>query len=183
MNIAQAKIGSNAIRLGSLLLRRAYGIKPTKTLTTSQVDYLMNNQVAMGIGKFTPDYKMNLIKWTDWLNIFETYWGNRSDVFVYATDTDNWDGIWNCDCDNFAFYFSANMAMVFGINSATTVWGDWIRGKEKIGHYYNIIIALDDNNEPAPYLYEPMNGKWSKIENKVVKIEDAEYRSKWFIFF
>lgn len=161
------KLGALLIQLGQQLLRSEYQIKPVKEITSSGLFEIVKRDTGLGIGNQSLfDEKYAILKWTDWLRIFETYWQQDCPNSPYNYNTR--------DCDDYAFAFSSNMSMIFGINSAGVVsGGDFIwydtQGNEKGRgrHAFNTIVALNENNELQCYLYEPMRNEWTTYVNKV----------------
>ncbi len=95
----------------------------------------------------------NIIKW-DW-----------TDTRKYVTDT--------FDCDKFAMYFKARMAIDFGINAIGIVI-DY-----SAGHAYNLVI-LKSSQGINWYLYEPQNDSLFIFESRLPTLYKMDPGS-WYL--
>ena len=161
------KLGSLLIQLGQQLLRSEYKIKPIKEISSSELFNVVKRDTGLGVGNQSLfDEKYAILNWSDWLKIFETYWQQDCPNSPYNYNTR--------DCDDYAFAFTSNMSMIFGVNSAGVVSGGDFYWYNSIGqqtgtgrHAFNTIVALNEKGELQCYLYEPMKNEWTTYEKDV----------------
>jgi len=60
------------------------------------------------------------------------------------------------DCDNMAFYFSAEISRLFGLTSQPATYGDFDKGTFHDRHYWNTILC-EDKGALKLYTWEPKN--------------------------
>jgi hypothetical protein len=99
-----------------------------------------------------------------WLRLDGTYYSTDMNTFKKIVE---WD--WTdtrkyiadvFDCDKFAMYFKARMAIDFGINAVGVIL-DY-----SAGHAYNLVILRDPRGVVNYYLYEPQNDNLFTYEQR-----------------
>lgn len=145
----------NTIALGKwfgkysrFFLKNAFNLKPKK------ISY---NEMRAFLEKETKDQTLNyisladnyfyVIDWETWKRIIEVDW---TDHKKYIPDS--------YDCDNHAYSFASRMGEIYELNTAGVV-----HGQVNIGHFWNGIVALKDENL-ALYYYDPMREVYVKHE-------------------
>lgn len=185
------KLGAFFIQMGQQMLRNEYKIKPAKTILSTELFEIVKRDTGLGISNLSIfDTKYAILNWSDWLRIFETYWQQDCPNSPYQYEMR--------DCDDYAFAFTSNMSMIFGVNSAGVVTGGdflWYNtnGTEagRSRHAFNTIVALNDEGKLQCYLYEPMKNEWTLYKDKVGKISSSqmanglatEYRPSFIMYF
>jgi hypothetical protein len=92
------------------------------------------------------------------------------------------------DCENFAFLFSAFMALALGANSAATVRGEYYKtdGTKIGGHLWNGLMVKKKDKLELVWL-EPQRDKNQivihSLGNKTFQIVNRVYEPTWFIAF
>ena len=133
---------------------------------------------------------------------YRPFYRRKNNGIVYDISTESGHlfagGILVHNCDDYAFAFTSNMSMIFGINSAGVVSGGDYLWYDKNGiktgqgrHAFNTIVALNENGELQCYLYEPMKNEWTTYENKVGKMSSSqmnggmatEYHPSYIMYF
>lgn len=114
--------------------------------------------------------KLPNFRYDRWLRLDIAYYGVDLETFMKIvvwdwTDTKKYI-LDKFDCDKYAIYFKARMALDFGINALGVVL-DY-----SSGHAYNVVIFTDVDE---PILFEPQNDKLIKVDERNLryyKLED-----------
>ena len=90
------------------------------------------------------------------------------------------------DCDNFAFYFSARMAYVYGLTCGLAVRGDrfYLDGTFEVGHLLNAIVTKATDGFHL-YWYEPQTDELVEHQRgqEKIKIGNRLFKPTWIIGF
>lgn len=150
------------MKVATELVRRSFSIPaPKKIITKEQLSSLVRERLSIVPMLF--DYKYHLISFSDWEAILNNWWENNNVNNKYTYDVR--------DCDNFAFNFASTCSKMFGLNSAGVVGGGnlyWHDKSKPNGvaegrHAFTCIVALNENNEPDLYLFEPMHNVFTRV--------------------
>jgi hypothetical protein len=178
MNEEQRKISEIARKLWTTLietgennLRTTFNVSSKLVMPKQElIDWLCKNVFA-GVSLWDEKFHFENIEFYN--SLIPHLWGHRR---KYLSDV--------TDCDNFAFYFSATMASIFGLNSAGIASGVVydLNGKQIDRHAFNLILAVD-NGVLKPYLFEPMKSMITEWKGQKTKLDSWLYEIQWQEFF
>ena len=179
MNEEQRKISDIARKLWTTLIENgernlatAFKVEPKLTMTKQELGDWLGKNVFPGVSLWDEKYKFESIDF--WNSVIAYYWGFRKQ---YLSDV--------YDCENFAFYFSASMANIFGLNTAGVASGEvygTLTDKLLDRHAFSLIIATD-NGVAKPYLFEPMKNIMTEWKGQKTVLGDWKYVIQWQEFF
>lgn len=162
VNQLARKIGTTLIDSGMKFIQSSFHLEPIKK-TSGDISALFKKYLP-GIPINHLDNNYYTVPISQWKQMIEVDW----------TETKKWVED-KFDCDNFANYFSANMAMFYEINSVGRVYGKYYKGTQQFVdyHYWNVIITSDNE----VYFFEPISGKLSEVkyEGGMILINGNKY--------
>lgn len=164
-NLGMVKIGLNGLRRTFSIERRAYPVGDIKNFLEQQ-----------GFSNLSlSDLKYHIAPWVDWQKIINAEWVNERE---YIADT--------FDCDNYSFYFAANVAYLFNLNSAGVAYGSIYEkdtGKYINRHAFNMIVAFLDG-KLGLFAYEPKKDySCQVIKGQPIIMGNWRYSPDWLLYF
>ncbi|UCG55014.1 MAG: hypothetical protein JSV32_02010 [Dehalococcoidia bacterium] len=175
VSILRKNFNLGLIGIGIAGLRNCFKVKATQYPRDS-LKALLQTQGYDKVGQLSfSDLKYYVANWQDWQKIIKYEWVNKRE---YYSD--------RFDCDNFAFYFAANVAYMFNLNSAGVAYGSIYNkdtGKYINRHAFNMIVAIYEGKLQL-IAYEPKKD-YSTLVLKGQKIimGNWEYRPDWLFYF
>ena len=147
INALGRKIGGTCIRSGFSFTRGSVDFPKFPATKDEMVDYL--ETLGLTLTTSTYDRFYALTTFDCWKDVI------AEDVVKTIQYVPEY-----FDCDNFAFAFASFAAALYGLTSALPCYGEMVG----VGrHYFNIIVTKENGLFNA-YLYEPITGKYAKIE-------------------
>jgi hypothetical protein len=173
INNIQKQLGVILLQNGNNFIKTAFNVSVKKTLTKNELSVWMGKNVFPGVSLYDEKYLFERIDfWKSFINLF---WGWMKKYLA--------DGY---DCDNYAYYFSSMAAYLFGLNTAGVSSGTVYKaatGNKIDRHAFNLILALDENGEVKPYLFESMNNTLTPWIGQKTQLNDWLYEIDWSTYF
>jgi len=175
VNTIQKGLAKILLQNGSMFLKQAFKVSPTKEMTRAELNLFLINKGFTKPGSLSLSDEQFYFESLDFWNSFIAYYWNEQRP--YETD--------RFDCDNFAFKFASDATDLFGLNSVGACYGNVYRkdGSWLSGHAFNLILATDENGELKVYLYEPMNDNITEWNGDKTPMGNWLYEINWSLYY
>jgi hypothetical protein len=151
-------------------IKRGYALllKPKYKLISSRELNTQVNSVFPGLANTNSDFAFKACDWKTWENFITADWTNRKKYIVDYFD-----------CDNYSDAFRAHAAELLDLNTAGKFGCSVITDKgEVIPHRAVLIVATDENDKLACYVFESQTDGWQKVEKgKPIRIGTWSYNA------
>ena len=168
------KLGANLILQGQRFLKKAFHVKYTQTISSTNLKSFLSNLGIPRENVYCADRKYAIIDWEVMKDIIAYDFGDRKEYLVCTHD-----------CDDFANAFKANLSEIYGVNSIGLAKNVMVHIKAKdknVYHRCNLILATSKGVLKA-FLFESQTDAYQEIVKGVpIVMGDWEYKVSMFDF-